>query len=146
MIFLALVLVPVTRRPEYRSAAGSLVHQVGVRFRSLGWICLGLLLVSGILNVAYRGFGWADLGSGRLWQGPFGRALGIKLLLVALVLLLSALHDFFIGPRATVLWQTQPTSPATQRLRRQAGWIGRINLLLALIIVALGVVLMRGWP
>ncbi len=145
-IFLALVLVPITRRLEYRGIAGSLIHQVGVRFRLLGWICLGLLVVSGILNVAYRGFGWADLWSGRLWQGPFGRALGIKLLLVALILLLSALHDFFIGPRATILWQTQPTSPATQRLRRQAGWIGRINLLLALVVVALGVILVRGWP
>ncbi len=146
MIFLALILVPVTRRPEHRGQAASLIHWVGVRFRWVGWICLILLVVSGVLNVGARGFTWADLGSGRLWQGPFGRALGIKLLLVAVILLLSAVHDFLIGPRATALWQAHPGSPQALRLRRQATWIGRINLLLALIVVALGVILARGWP
>jgi len=146
MVFLALVLVPVTRRPEYRGQAASLIHWVGVRFRWVGWICLVLLLISGILNVGYRGFTWADLWSGRLWQGPFGRALGIKLLLVAVILLLSAVHDFFLGPRATALWQANPGAPQALRLRRQATWIGRINLLLALIVVALGIILVRGWP
>ncbi len=146
MIFLVLVLVPVTRRPEHRGQAASLIHWVGVRFRWVGWICLSLLVVSGVLNVGYRGFTWADLWSGRLWQGPFGRALGVKLLLVAAILLLSAVHDFFIGPRATALWRTNPGSPQALRLRRQATWIGRINLLLALIVVALGVILVRGWP
>jgi cytochrome c biogenesis protein CcdA len=37
-----------------------------------------------------------------------------------------------------------PDSEAARRLRRCASWFGRINLLLGLILVALGVYLVRG--
>lgn len=154
MIFLALVaacaplsgVVPVTRRPEYRMAAPELIHRTGMRFSVLGWICLGLLVLSGVFNLAYRGVTWAMLSSAVFWEGPFGRALGFKLLFVTAILGLSAAHDFYIGPRAAALWQSQPNSPEAIRLRRHASWIGRINLLLALLVVAFAVMLVRGWP
>lgn len=146
MVFLALVLVPVTRRPEHRAVAASLVRATGARFRWAGWGSLGLLLLTGVVNLAFRGFGWADVWSGRLWQGPLGRTLAIKLLLFSAVLLLSGLHDFAIGPRATVLWQADPGAPEVARLRRRAAWLGRLNLILALIVAALGVTLVRGGP
>jgi uncharacterized membrane protein len=146
MIFLVLVLVPATRRPEYRDIAAPLIRWTGERFRWVGWVCLGLLVLSGTFNVAYRGFTWKDALSGRLWQGPFGQALGIKLLLVSAILALSALHDFSIGPRSTALWQANPGAPEAMRLRRRARAIGRINLLLALLVVVFAVILVRGWP
>lgn len=146
MIFLALVLVPIVRLPVASGLSGLLVHHVGLRFRNVGWICLGLLVLSGIVNLTYHGYGWGDLLDGRLWQGPFGHLLGVKLLLVAAVLVLSAIHDFRIGPRATALMQEQPGSPETERARRLAGWFGRVNLVLALAIVFLGVMLVRGLP
>jgi copper resistance protein D len=146
MLFLVLVLVPFLRRPEYRQQAPVLLHWTGLRFRWLGWLCFALLIVSGTFNLAYRGFGWADVVNGRLWQGPFGQTLAIKLLLVAVILLLSAAHDFVIGPRATDVWRTNPADPAVQRLRRQASWFGRLNLLLGLLVVFLAVMLVRGWP
>lgn len=146
MLFLALVLVPVIRRPEYRDIAASLIHWTGLRFFWVGWGCLGLLLVSGALNLAYRGFGWVDVKSGQLFQGSFGRVLGFKLLFVAVILVLSGLHDFVIGRRATAVWRANPGSPEARRLRAQASWIGRLNLLLSLVVVALGVMLVRGWP
>ncbi|MBI2372085.1 MAG: DUF4149 domain-containing protein [Deltaproteobacteria bacterium] len=146
MAFLALILLPVTRRPEYRASAPGLIHWTGVRFRWVGWACLGLLLLSGTFNLVYRGVGWADVWSGRLWQGPIGRVLAIKLLLVVIVLGLSLVHDFRIGPRATALWQASPGSPEARRLRQQASWIGRLNFLLALALVALGMLLVRGLP
>lgn len=144
MLFLVLILVPVLRRREYEGIASGLIHRIGVRFRWVGWICLGLLLASGTLNLAYRGFGWEDIWSGRLWEGPFGRALGVKLFLVAIILVLSALHDFVVGPRATAMWQEDPAAETARRLRRTASWIGRLNLILALVVVLLGVLLVRG--
>lgn len=146
MLFLALAVVPLLRRPEYGGIAAPLVHWLGVRFRWIGWVCLGLLVLSGTFNLIYRGYGWDDVWSGRLWQGPFGQALGIKLALVAVIFVMSAVHDFRIGPRATALWQANPASPEAKRLRRQASWIGRLNLILALVVVALAVILVRGWP
>lgn len=146
MIFLVLVLVPVTRRPENRGIAPSLIHWTGVRFRWVGWVCMALLVLTGFINLDQRGLRWTDLWSRWLWEDPFGRILGIKLLLVSLILLMSIVHDFIIGPRATALWRENPVSPDAMRLRRQASWIGRLNLILALIVVALGVLLVRGSP
>ncbi|MBI4483543.1 MAG: DUF4149 domain-containing protein [Acidobacteria bacterium] len=146
MVFLSAVLVPVTRREECRGIAASLIQWTGRRFRWVGWLCFGVLFVTGVLNLAYRGFGWGDLWSGQLWQGDFGRVLAIKLLLVAVILLISALHDFVMGPRATASWRHNPASADAVRLRRQASWMGRVNLVLALSVAALAVTLVRGLP
>lgn len=146
MVFLAAIVVPVTRRPEYRSIAASLIHLTGVRFRWIGWICMVLLILTGTFNLIYRGLDLGYIFSGRIWADLFGKILMGKLLLVSLILLLSIVHDFMIGPRATALWRENPVSPDVLRLRRQASWIGRLNLVLALMAVALGVMLVRGSP
>lgn len=146
MVFLSLVLVPVVRRAEYRGMAASLIRRTGLRFRWVGWACLGVLLATGMFNLAYRGMTRADVWSGRLWHGSYWSILGVKLLLVGLILFLSGLHDFVIGPRASVLWQSTPLEPKAWRARRQAGWIGRINLILGLGAMACGVMLARGVP
>jgi len=43
----------------------------------------------------------------------------------------SAFHDFFLGPQATAVGRMAPGSPEALRFRRQASWMGRVNLLLA---------------
>lgn len=144
MIFLSVILLPVIRRPEFRTAAPLLVHFSGVRFRWVGWLCVLLLVLTGAANLAYRGVTWGDLGSVGFWKGSFGATLGIKSILVTLVLFLSALHDFFVGPKASALGRANPGSYDAMRFRRHASWLGRINLFLALVIVAFGVMLVRG--
>lgn len=146
MVFLSLVLVPVVRRPEYRGVASSLIRWTGLRFRWVGWTCLGVLLVTGTFNLAYRGMTWEDVWSGRLWHGSYGSVLGVKLLLMSLILFLSGLHDFVIGPRASAVWLSNPLELKAGRVRRQAGWIGRLNLILGLGAMACGVMLVRGVP
>jgi uncharacterized membrane protein len=146
LLFLALVVVPITRRAAYSAVAPGLIQESGTRFRAIGWLCLGLLVLTGIVNLAYRGYGWADLLTGALFRPPFGHVLGAKLLLVAMILAISAAHDFWLGPRATHAWQAAPASPEARRLRRQATWLARLNALLALATVALGVLLVRGLP
>jgi putative copper export protein len=146
MVFLGLVLIPVIRRPEHRGVAANLIHWTGLRFRMVGWVCLAVLLLSGAGNLVSRNIGWMDLWSGTLVLGPFNRTLSLKLLLVTAILFLSAFHDFHVGPRATEIWRDKPDSPEARRLRVQASWIGRLNLVLALIVFALGVVLARGGP
>lgn len=146
MVFIALVLVPVIRRPETRAIAASLVHLTGLRFRSAGWACLVLIFLTGGFNLFYRGLTLADLWNGQVWGSSFGVVLAGKLVLFSAVILLSCVHDFAIGPRATALWREDPSSERANRLRRQASWIGRVNLLLALVLVALGLLLVRGVP
>jgi uncharacterized membrane protein len=146
MIFVALVVVPVIRRKELQGAAARLIHFTGIRFRWVGWACFVLLLVTGLFNVLVRGIAWADLFTPQFWAAPFGKLLAVKLVVFALILASSALHDFLVGPRAVVVWQERPGSAEATRLRRQATRFGRLNLLLALTIVALGVMLVRGAP
>ena len=146
LIFVALVVVPVIRRKELEGAGARLIHLTGVRFRWVGWACFGLLLLTGVVNLLARGIAWADLFAPQFWAGPFGKLLGLKLVVFALILASSAVHDFVIGPRAVSIWQERPGSAEATRLRRQATQFGRLNLLLALLIVALGVMLVRGTP
>ncbi len=146
IFFLVLVLVPVMRKEPDERRKALFLYAVGEQFRRISWTALGLIFVSGIFNLAYRGFGLSDVWNGRLWQGPFGRAFAVKFTLFILVIILSALHDFVIGPKSTRLWEERPDDPRVLRLRRQAGWIGRITMVLALLIVLMAVMMVRGWP
>jgi copper resistance protein D len=121
MLFIALVLVPVVRRLEPLERA-RLVQAIGLRFRTVGWIALVLLLLSGLLN---------------LWLRPY--LLGvplfhIKLGVVVLALALSVVHDFVLGPRAGA-------PGADPRLRGRASWLARANVLVVLAVVVLGLAL-----
>lgn len=145
MAFLVMVIVPTIRRPENRSIAARLVSETGLRYRTVGWTCLAIMLLTGIFNIGYRGYRWGDVWSGELWQGAFGTALAWKLGLVVAVGVLSAVHDFFIGPRAATVWMEAPDSTEALRLRKLASRMGRMTALLALAVVFLAVAMLRGW-
>jgi putative copper resistance protein D len=139
MIFLAIVVLPILRQQEYRSVAMPLIRGAGVRFRWVGWMAVGTLVLTGIANLRFRGYGWAQLRDGGIWQGWFGHTLAAKLILVAAIVVISAVHDM-LGPGAVE--QLDPA--AAQRFRRHAAWMGRVVLLFSIAVVALGVILVRG--
>lgn len=145
MFFLIMVVVPWLRRGN-RATAGAMLRDTGIRFRNVGWACFAVLLATGVLNLWLRRVGFEDLASPEWRSTPFGRALVLKLTLFALVLALSFVHDFVVGPRATRAMEADPGGAEALRLRRAASWMGRLNALLALALVFLGVVLVRGWP
>jgi uncharacterized membrane protein len=122
MLFIALVLVPVARGLNDPTLRTRLVREAGSRFRTVGWIALGVLLVTGL---------------GNLWLRPYllelPRFQG-KLGLVVLALALSAIHDFVIGPRAR-----RPGADPAWRAR--ASWLARANGVVVLAIVLLGLAL-----
>jgi len=119
MLFVALVLVPVTRRLEDPLLRRGLVHAAGVRFRTVGWVAIGLLIATGLVNVWLRP---ELLTLARFW---------VKIALVILALVLGALHDFVLGPRAG-----QPDAPPF--MRPAASWVARANVVLVLIVVYVG--------
>lgn len=146
MLFLVTVLVPLLRTPGMRDRAMELFHHVGLRFRVVGWSALGTLVLTGTANVLYRGFTLGQLFTGEAYEGSWGHALAGKLLLVGLIVVSSAVHDFYIGPKATRLAQEGAPADQRERLRRVASWMGRMTLLLALAVVAIAVTLVRGTP
>lgn len=145
MFFLVLVIVPWLRRQD-RAQAARLMRDTGTRFRAVGWWAFAVLVVTGTFNLYCRGVRLADLASAAWLLSPFGRAVAIKLTIFVIVLGLSFFHDFVLGPRSTRAVEASPTSPEALALRRLASWMGRVNVLLALAIVALAVIIVRGWP
>lgn len=131
MLFFSVVLVPILRRPDQAPAAGALVRLVGLRFRTFGWACIGVLLVTGVVNVALRGVGLDTLATGAFWADGFGRTLAYKLAAVLVVLVMTGAHDVLsLRPQA----------------RRTASWLGRLTLLASLLVVLFAVWLVRGMP
>ena len=122
MLFVALVLVPVVRAQADPALRARLFHDVGVRFRAVGWAALLVLLATGLIN---------------LWLRPYLFTLTRfqwKLGLVVVALVLSAIHDFVLGPRAGV-------PGADPSIRAWASWVARLNVLVVLIVVVLGLAL-----
>jgi len=144
--FLAMVLVPTLRQPEYKSISSAVLHRGALRFRTIGWVSLLTLILTGIFNLHFRGYTWANFFSGALFAGPFGHALAVKLGLVGFILCISITHDFFLGPRAAAAILKSPDSPEAKHGRLIASWMGRTTLLSALAVVAVAVILVRGWP
>jgi hypothetical protein len=166
MLLLALAVVPTTRAvpPAERAA---LFGAVGRRFRAIGWACIGVLIVTGAINSVCRGVTWENVLTAALWGSPFGTSLALKLGVVAVMLGLSASHDFVIGPRSVrILEQVLPDEGGrpeaeagkaasaaigaafkeAERLRKPASAIGRLTAILALVDLALAGMLVRGVP
>jgi copper resistance protein D len=135
--FLAFVAVPVLRRHAREPGLYlELLEASVLRFRTVAWIALALVVATGVLQVANHGLT-------AIFSGRIGAVLGIKIALAALVLVLSAVHDFAIGPRALAAMREDPEGPEAARLRARAGLLGRVSFLLGVVIVGLGTALFR---
>lgn len=146
MAFLVLVAVPYLRRSGDRRAAAAFLAAAGPRFRDVGWACFAVALVTGTFNLWVRGVRLSSFGDPEWLATSFAQTVILKLGVFVIVLAVSIAHDFVVGPRATVAVQKDPSSPEAEKLRRIASWMGRLNALLALALVAAAVALVRGGP
>lgn len=145
MLYLVLVVVP-WLRAEPRPEAAAFLRATGERFRYVGWSCFAVLLVTGTFNLWVRGVRLSDLFEPRWLRSAFGTTVVVKLCAFALVIGVSATHDFYVGPRAARAIEQDPRSPAAPSERRRASLLGRVNVVLALVLVAAAVMLVRGVP
>ena len=142
MFFLAVVGAPVLRAVEPAELRAELFRRLGERFRGVGWIAIGVLLVTGVLNLQFRGMLSADvLLAASFWRTPYGSMLAVKVGAVTAMLLIQAVHDFGVGPAAS---RVRPGTPEMLALRRRAAWLARSSALLGLVVVIAAVRLARG--
>ena len=144
MFFLVLVVVPYLRKGD-RAKAAALMRDTGGRFRDIGWMCFVTVLLTGTFNLWMRGVRVSSFGDPVWLRSQLGHAVSLKLAVFTVVLVMSAVHDFVIGPRATRAIVADPRSKEAESLRRVASMMGRANVVFALILVALGVLIVRGW-
>ena len=145
IFFIVLVVVPWLRKGG-RAGAGTFLRETGARFRSVGWACFAVLAVTGTFNLWIRGVRPRFFLDPDWLASSFGRTVTLKLGVFAVVLIISVVHDFIVGPRATAVLERDAGSPEAARLRRIASLLGRANALLALALLAIAVALVRGWP
>lgn len=145
IFFLVLVVVPWLRAGNQQQA-GTLLRDTGRRFRFVGWVCFAIVFITGSFNLWIRGVCLSSFADAGFRDSSFGRAVLLKLGVFAIVLLLSAIHDFWVGPAASEAMAAAPGSEAAKRLRRRASVMGRVTALLSLLLVGIGVALVRGAP
>lgn len=142
MFFFAAVGAPALRRIGDDALRASLFETLGKRFRTAGWWAIAVLVVTGIVNLYFRGLLVGEVwASTAFWRTPYGKLLAAKLLLVAAMLALQSVHDFALGPRAS---RAVPGSAAAGSLRRRASWLARVTALLGVVLLYVAVRLVRG--
>jgi putative copper resistance protein D len=132
MVFLAAVVLPGLRQGG-PAAVGEFLARATPRLRAVGWTCLAVLGITGWAQLDFRGMAWNA-------NAVIVSKIAIYLAIVAI----SLLHDFWLGPRASIAMRDAPDSPATARWRRLAMSMGRVTALLGILAVTLGVFIARG--
>ncbi len=146
----ALVLVPVSRRIQPPGAGPRFLREAARRFSRIGWVMLLVLVISGIGILDRSGIDFDVLTSSRFWGTEIGKVLAIKSSLIGLMIVMTYVHDFILGPRiADALEGLEPGKrppPQVAIERRRLIVLARLNVLLMLSIAALGVMMFRGVP
>ncbi|MBI5902541.1 MAG: hypothetical protein HZB84_03525 [Deltaproteobacteria bacterium] len=135
MLFLTLVIVPFLNTLQDPREKSRIYQIVGKRYRSLGWVAIITLLITGpVVLYALYGISLRGLLDPAFHSTHFGRTVAIKLTLVVIIVISSLVHDFFLGPMAR-------NSP---RFSFYAKVFGRSNLVIALLIVLFAVLIRAG--
>jgi len=134
MLFIPLILVPSIKKQPNRVL---LLYKTGIKFRFYGWLSVIVLIITGFLNIYFKGlpFTWAFF-----TYSSYGRLLRIKLALFVVMLLIAGVHDFYYGSKSI----TEMQNTNNHKFKLMARLTGMINLLLALTIAFLGIALSRG--
>lgn len=142
MFFLAVVGAPVLRSVEPPELRALLFRRLGEQFRIVGWISIAILLITGTLNLWFRGMLSLEvLGSWEYWSTRYGRSLAWKLGAVTAMLIVQAVHDFIVGPAAS---RVAPGTPQALAARKRAALLARLSAVFGIIVVIAAVRLARG--
>lgn len=145
MFFISLVLVPSLRKLEPPIKRTEVLSATARRFSLVSWAAILVLLITGVINSANRGVTVHLISSGTFFSYPFGIILTVKVFLVLVMILISAIHDFILGPKLIKLTKIERPSPdSTKSLakkRKVVSWLARINAFIGIIVVACAVML-----
>lgn len=131
MIFFTFVVMPALRKSLPPPQRQELLRVIGRRYRLVGWTSIVILLITGSLLAWNQGVEWGSV---------FGWVLSLKLALVGTMLVLTALHDFVLGPRPLDMARDAVApSQGKERQRRVVVYLARVNLLVVVGILLCGV-------
>ena len=126
MIFFSLVLVPVLKGDGMFAQRIVLFRAIAHRFRIVVWGSVAVLLGTGSLLL-----GQWNMTLGEVANWP--RIFFVKLSLVLILLLVTLLHDWVIGPRVVRIMtiSVESRSKFDEALVHSSSWLPRLSLVLA---------------
>ncbi|MEE8235032.1 MAG: CopD family protein [Nitrospirales bacterium] len=129
LVFLHAVLMPALQGLTPESHQAEILRRVGRRFRTLAWVSLIALILTGSYSILN------ESGSARI-ETTWGAVLMLKLLLFTITFGLMLIHDFIMDPYA-------PPSRETHHVVRAASG-GRVGLVQKAILVMMLSILLVG--
>ncbi len=125
-VFLFAVAVPAVRTIADVRERARLMRLITTRFGYLAWGAMALLIVTGIGNV------FEQKNRSYLFDHHWGQIFQVKMTLVILTILVTALHSFVIGPRMLALQESVADESQIASMRRISIITSAANALLAL--------------
>lgn len=140
---LAMVIVPYFKKSAAPVERIKILTRIGKRFEPIVWGCAAILFFTGIFNV-FRAIG-GDIEALKI----FMRTLGIKLLLFVILLILTVIHSFFMGPRLsraieTLDLETRELPEEIDKMRRSMAIVSSLMGIVSLLVLLAAVALRMG--
>lgn len=126
-VFLFVAAVPAARTIEDAQVRARFMRVLTTRFGYMSWAALAVLVVTGIANLYEH-----DTDVDVLFEQNFGVIFQVKMTLLIIVVVLTALHSFVIGPRLLSLQESVADEAQIASARRISIIISAASLLLAL--------------
>ena len=139
MLYMVLVEVPVLKGNLEPAEFSSQMSLLGKRFKKIGWILLFLLFSTGVLNIILE----QDI-SAMMKSETYRMSITIKLILFTLMVLNTAIHSLYLGPKMSQLAEKISSGSGDDlnadllNLRKRSMFSSALSLLLSLIIVYFG--------
>lgn len=136
---MVLVEVPVLKNNMNPAEFSNKMSLLGNRFKKIGWILLFLLFATGILNIMLE----SDI-SAMMKSDTYRISITVKLILFALMVLNTAIHSLYLGPKMSLLSEKINSSSEDEisadllNLRKRSIFSSALSLLLSLVIVYFG--------
>lgn len=139
MLYMVLVEVPVLKNNMSPAEFSNKMSLLGNRFKKIGWILLFLLFATGILNIMLE----SDIAA-MMKSDTYRISITVKLILFVLMVLNTAIHSLYLGPKMSLLSEKMNSGSADDisadllNLRKRSIFSSALSLLLSLVIVYFG--------
>lgn len=144
MFYIMLVEVPVLRSNLGASEFSKNMTLLGKRFQKVGWVLLIILLMTGLSNIMLE-----DSIADMMKNENYLKSIVVKLILFTLMVINTAIHTFYLGPKMSTLAEKSSTennddlSAEYDKLKKRSIISSAFSLLLSLVIIYYGLIASR---
>ena len=138
--FMFVATVPALRAIEDPQTRVKVMRVIIYRFGWMAWIAMAVIVLTGISNL----FQQANEAGSHIWDSDYRyfQIFSTKMVLVGLIVLLTAVHTFIVGPRQLRLAEEMRSdSPEGANLRRASIVLSSLTLLASVVVVFAGALL-----